>query len=66
MRLRDKEKNLLVELLSKTAEFVLALVVLGSVISDDFQLTFFLVGLIVYFGMICSVLLISSTTKEDN
>jgi len=66
MHLRDKEKNLLVDILSKTAEFVLALVVLGSVISDDFQVTFFLVGLVLYFGIIGSVLLISSTTKEDN
>ena len=42
VQFRDKEKNLLIDILSKTAEYVLALVVLGSVIAERFRLWLFL------------------------
>jgi len=64
MQFRDKEKNLLVDILSKTAEYVLALMVLGSVIAERFHLWLFLVGLAIYFGLIAAALFISSRTKE--
>jgi len=64
MKLRDKEKNRLVDILCKTAEYVLALIVLGSVLSETFQLGLFVVGLMIYFGLIAEAVYISSTTKD--
>ena len=64
MQFRDKEKTLLIDVLSKTAEYVLALMVLGSVIAERFHLWLFLVGLAIYFGLITAALFISSQTKE--
>ena len=64
MQFRGKEKNLLVDILSKTAEYVLALMVLGSVIAERFHLWLFIVGLAIYFGLIAAALFIASRTKE--
>lgn len=64
MTLRDKEKILLVDILCKTAEYVLALIVLGSVVSATFRLTPFIVGLIIYFGLLAEAVYISSTIKD--
>jgi len=64
MQFRDKEKNLLIDILSKTAEYVLALMVLGSVIAERFHLWLFLVGLAIYFGLIAAALFIPARTKE--
>jgi len=38
MKFRDKEKNLLVDVFTRTAEYVLSIIILGTIISGRFDL----------------------------
>ncbi len=64
MKFRDKEKHLLVNVFVKTAEYVLSIIVLGSVISGKFSLGLFLIGLGVFIVLVVISLFISSKTKN--
>lgn len=64
MKFRDKEKNLLVDVFTRTAEYVLSIIILGTIISGRFDLWIFLIGLSVFISLILIALFISSMTKE--
>ena len=64
MKLRDKEKTLLVSTFTKTAEYVVAILVLGTVISKDFNIWIFVSGVVIVASLILGALLISSKTKD--
>ena len=48
MKFRDKEKNLRVDVFTRTAEYVLSIIILGTIISGRFDLWIFLIGLSVF------------------
>jgi len=64
LKLRDKEKELVVDILCKTAEYVLALTVLGAVIAQNFDPDLFFGGLIVYFSLVGAAVSISAQTGD--
>lgn len=65
MRFRDKEKNLLVDTFTKTAEYVLSIIVLGTIISGKFHLWLFIAGIAIFISLIITAIYISSKTKDD-
>ncbi|PIP40704.1 hypothetical protein CO110_02280 [Candidatus Desantisbacteria bacterium CG_4_9_14_3_um_filter_40_11] len=65
MKFRDKEKNTLANTFLKIAEYIMALVVLGQIISNKFSPSTFITGLIIFFLLILIAIFISSHTKED-
>ena len=64
MKLRDKEKNILIDTFLKTAEYVLSIVVLGLIISGKFNLLAFVFALAGFISLIIIALIISTKTKE--
>ena len=65
MKFRDKEKNTLANTFLKIAEYIMALVVLGQIISNKFNLSTFITGLTFFFLLVLTALFISSRTKEE-
>lgn len=66
MRFRDTEKKLLVDTFIKTAEYVLSIIVLGTIISREFHLWLFIVGIVVFVFLVIIAIYISSKTKTDD
>ena len=64
MKFRDKEKNLLVDIFVKSAEYVLAIVILGQIISNKFNVQLFLWSLFIFIVLVIFALSISSKTDE--
>ncbi|PIU18292.1 MAG: hypothetical protein COT16_02640 [Elusimicrobia bacterium CG08_land_8_20_14_0_20_44_26] len=64
MKFRDKEKNLLIDIFVKSAEYVLAIVILGQIISNKFNLLLFLTSLFVFIMLNIFALFISSKTDD--
>jgi len=64
MKLRDKEKNILVDTFLKTAEYILSIVILGMVISGKFKILSFFVAFAIFIALIIIALIISTKTKE--
>lgn len=65
MKFRDKEKNLLSGTLLKTAEYIMAIVVLGQIVAGKFSLVIFLIGLGIFLLLVIFSLMLSSFTKEE-
>ena len=65
LKLRDKEKNTLSNTFLKIAEYIMALVVLGQIISNKFSLATFITGLSIFSLLVLIALFISSLTKEE-
>lgn len=64
MKFRDKEKNILVDVFLKTAEYLLAIVILGQIISEKFRLRIFAGALLIFVVLVIVSLLISSSMEE--
>lgn len=64
MKFRDKEKQLLVDTFIKTGEYVLSIIVLGTIISGNFRLGYFLVGAGIFVFLVIMALYISSKIKN--
>ncbi|MEW6006707.1 MAG: hypothetical protein AB1595_00910 [bacterium] len=65
MKFRDREKRLLVDVFLKTAEYILAIVILGQAIAESFELFTFLTGLFIFLLLVCFSLILSSLIKEE-
>jgi hypothetical protein len=66
MKLRDKERALLVDIFTKTAEYVASILVLGTVLSKEFNVWVFVSGIIVFSAFILFALFISSKIKDKD
>ncbi|MBI3814115.1 MAG: hypothetical protein HY279_06580 [Nitrospinae bacterium] len=65
MKFRDREKQLLVDVFVKTAEYVLSIVVLGSIISGHFSIELFLIGIGIFIFLVIIAIFISSKIKDS-
>ena len=65
MRFRDKEKKLLADTFIKTGEYVLSIVVFGSIVSGKFNILLFLGGICIFIALLVMAIYISSLTDNN-